>query len=128
MKLASKASVLLYNFRDKKRTDKVKFVFVLMGIRIKTVEKAEYLQPLGVLVGEEGAEPTVERFEGEGFTDEMLVLNHFTDSQMNYMLAYLKKEKIRIPLKAALTPTNQYWNSLELYEEIKKEHEQMSRL
>ena len=81
-----------------------------------------------MLVGEEGAEPTEERFEGEGFTDEMLVLNHFTDSQMNYMLAYLKKEKIRIPLKAALTPTNQYWNSLELYEEIKKEHEQMSRL
>ena len=58
--------------------------------------------------------------------DEMLVLNHFTESQMNYMLAYLRKEKIQIPLKAVLTPTNRHWNSLELYAEIKKEHEQMA--
>ena len=45
---------------------------------------------------------------------------------MNYMLAYLRKEKIQIPLKAVLTPTNRHWNSLELYAEIKKEHEQMA--
>ena len=124
--VASKASVLLYNFQDKKRTGKVKFIFVLMGIRIKTVEKADYLKSLGELAGEEDTEPVNSLFDGEGFDDEMLVLNHFTDSQMNYMLAYLRKEKLQIPLKAVLTPTNRSWNSLELYAEIKKEHEQMT--
>ena len=124
--MASRASVLLYNFQEKKRVDKVKFVFVLMGIRIKTVEKADYLKPLGELAGEEDIEPVDSCFEGEGFEDEMLVLNHFTESQTNYMLAYLRKEKIQIPLKAVLTPTNRHWNSLELYAEIKKEHEQMA--
>ena len=63
--MASRASVLLYNFQEKKRVDKVKFVFVLMGIRIKTVEKADYLKPLGELAGEEDIEPVDSCFEGE---------------------------------------------------------------
>ena len=54
----------------------------------------------------------------------MLVLNHLTDPQMNRMLAYLKKEGLQIPLKAALTPTNVHWNTLELHDELVREHEE----
>lgn len=126
--MAVRGSVLLYNFTDKERTDKVKFIFVLMGIKIKTVEKTDYLQKIGALAGIEGIERTEEIYEGEGFEDEMLVINHLTDSQMNKMLAYLKKEGLNIPLKAALTPTNINWNTLELHEELVREHEEMQKM
>lgn len=126
--MAARASVLLYNITDKKRTDKIKFIFVLMGIRIKTVDKADYLKPIGSLAGMEGIPGDTGIYEGEGFDDEMLVINHFTDGQMNQMLAYLKKEGIRIDLKAALTPTNQFWNSIELHEELLREHEEMQKM
>lgn len=126
--MAVRGSVLLYNFTDKERTDKVKFIFVLMGIKIKTVEKTDYLQKIGALAGVEGIERTEEIYEGEGFEDEMLVINHLTDSQMNKMLAYLKKEGLNIPLKAALTPTNINWNTLELHEELVREHEEMQKM
>ena len=52
--MAVRGSVLLYNFKDKERTDKVKFIFVLMGIKIKTVEKEDYLKKIGALAGVEG--------------------------------------------------------------------------
>ena len=43
------------------------------------------------------------------------------------LIAGLKKNGAgRVDLKAVLTPTNAGWNSLELYEEIKREHEKMS--
>lgn len=126
--MAVRGSVLLYNFADKERTDKVKFIFVLMGIKIKAVEKTDYLQKIGALAGVEGIARTEEVYEGEGFEEEMLVLNHLTDSQMNRMLAYLKKEGIKIPLKAVLTPTNVNWNTLELYKELVREHEEMEKM
>ena len=126
--MADRGSVLLYNFKDKERTDKVKFIFVLMGIKIKTVEKEDYLQKIGALAGVEGIERTEEIYEGEGFDEEMLVLNHLTDPQMNRMLAYLKKEGLQIPLKAALTPTNVHWNTLELHDELVREHEEMQKM
>lgn len=126
--MAVRGSVLLYNFKDKERTDKVKFIFVLMGIKIKTVEKTDYLQKIGALAGVEGIGRTEEIYEGEGFDEEMLVINHLTDSQMNRMLAYLKKEGIKIPLKAALTPTNANWNTLELHKELVREHEEMQKM
>lgn len=126
--MAVRGSVLLYNFKDKERTDKVKFIFVLMGIKIKTVDKKDYLQKIGALAGVEGIERTEEIYEGEGFDDEMLVINHLTDAQMNRMLAYFKKEGLQIPLKAALTPTNCQWNTLELHAEIVREHEEMQKM
>lgn len=124
--MAARGSVLLYNFQDKAKTEKVKLIFVLMGVRIKTVSKEEYLQPVGALAGALERNETV--YEEEGFQDEMLVICHLTDAQMNQMLAYFRKEGIRIPLKAALTPTNQHWTSLELHEEIVREHEEVQKM
>lgn len=121
--MAVRGSVLLYNFTDKERTDKVKFIFVLMGIKIKSVLKEDYLQPVGALAGAGQAERTQDVYEGEGFGEEMLVICNLTDAQMDQMLAYFRKEKIQIPLKAALTPTNMNWNSLELHDELVREHE-----
>nr|WP_275061339.1 DUF3783 domain-containing protein [Diplocloster modestus] len=49
-------------------------------------------------------------------------------SRIDDLLTLLHKNKIgKIHLKAILTETNQQWNSLELYGELKKEHEVMSK-
>lgn len=123
-----KAGALLYNLNHTERGNKVKFLFVKMGVRIKNVSKEEYLQKIGALVGMEGMERSEPSYEGEGFSEEMIVLYNFSDRQINDMLRLFRdKDMPKIGLKAAVTETNSKWNSLELYEEIKKEHEQMSK-
>ena len=57
----------------------------------------------------------------------MLVMDPAGETMLDKALFLMRKEKVQIGLKAVLTETNQEWNSLELYEEIKKEHEYMQK-
>lgn len=119
------SSVLLYNLAGTQRGRKLKFILVQLGARIKNVEKEEYLKPIGELLK---AVPVSESpvYEGEGFSEEMLVMDGFTGRQIDELSMRMRKCKLeRIDLKAVVTETNQNWNSIELYKEIKKEHEQM---
>jgi hypothetical protein len=43
-------------------------------------------------------------------------------------LGSLRKAGVAINLKAVLTENNQYWNTLQLYEELKKENEALNTL
>lgn len=119
------SSVLLYNMAGTKRGRELKFILVQLGAKIKNVEKEEYLKPIGELLKITPATETV-NYEGEGFSEEMLVMDGFTGKQIDELSMRMRKNKMeRIDLKAVVTETNQSWNSIELYEEIKKEHEQM---
>lgn len=158
--MAVKPTVLLYNFTDKRRRNKVNTFCAMHGIRVRAVEKESYEKPVLALIDKEaealfegasamkenepetgaelgtsmkdepetgakdepkmGAEPGI-----KDFSEEMLLMCN-VGSQMNPFLSYLRKEKILVPLKAVLTPTNQFWSSVDLYAEIKKEHEQMT--
>ena len=139
--MAVRPIVLLYNFTDKKRRTKVSTFCAMNGIRVKAVEKEEYRQPLIALADreaetlfpEELASPGVDE-DGQceeqnpgrtDFAEEMLVMCQL-DGKMDGLLAWLRREKVIVPLKAALTQSNQFWTSLELYREIKKEHEMMT--
>ena len=125
--MASNPVVLLYNFTGTPKGRKIKFVLIRMGIRIKNIEVKDYLQPIGALAGIPGTEADKPDYNGEGFTDEMLVMNNFTEKLLDEMLLRFGRESIpRIELKAVITPSNRTWNSLELYSEIKKEHDQMT--
>lgn len=120
------ACALLYNLEGTPRGRKVKFILIRLGIRIKNVSKEDYLQTIGFLTGSSQDTRSDAVYEGVGFSEEMLVMKGFTQRQLDDFLMYFRKEKIpKIHLKAVVTPTNQSWNSLQLYEEIKKEHEQM---
>lgn len=135
--MAVRPTVLLYNFTDKKRRTKVNTFCAMNGIRVKTVEKEQYGEPLIALVDSEAKDlfpqemvspcPDEEgqRGESEKFSGEMLVMCQ-VGGKMNGLLSWLRKEKVSVPLKAALTQTNQFWTSSQLYREIKKEHEQMT--
>lgn len=123
--MALKPTVLLYNFTDQKRRNKINTFCAMHGIRVKLVDKTSYGRPILSLLENVAEEISVD--EISDFSDEMLVMCGL-GSQMNAFLAYLRKEKVIVPLKAMLTPTNQLWNSAQLYAEIRQEHEQMARL
>lgn len=62
------------------------------------------------------------------FSDEMILMAGFTLPQIDALIKALRKRGVgRIDYKAVLTDTNKDWNSFQLYEEIKKEHEAMSK-
>ena len=56
----------------------------------------------------------------------MMIMCGFTQSMIHELLIRIRRQRMApVDLKAVLTPTNQNWNSLEIYEEIKKEHRMM---
>lgn len=120
-----KSSVLFYNLKDTKKGKQMAMIFAFLGFKVKYVTKADYLKSIGVLAGME-EEKQVEEYSGEGFEEEMLVLNAASEDQLDKALFLLRKEKLAVGLKAMVTPTNKEWDSLKLYEEIKQEHESMS--
>ena len=58
-----------------KHAAKLRVLAVRMGIRVRAVEKWEYIQPVGSFTGDcEGFESF---YDGEGFSDQMLIMAHF---------------------------------------------------
>lgn len=98
-----------------------------MGIRVHRVLPADYLQPLGVLLGLPGFERTPLRYNGPLLPDEMMLMSDFDDTLLSRFLnAYRHASIPAIPLKAGVTPHNIFWNSLQLHQELEKEHQMMS--
>ena len=135
--MANGEVALLYNM-DGDKARKLKMIFVQNGIKIKTVTKDDYLTELGVLTGvltEEEAKQTPEDIEWPEnqecldvyeFFEEMLVMKGIFGKRLDILLGAMRRMKVTVPLKAVVTEHNMYWNSIQLYHEIKKEHEVMT--
>lgn len=117
-----KQVVLLYNFK-KSRLQSVRRALAPLRVTVKTVSKRAFSQPVGYLAGIDGILPSGEKYTGEGFTDEMLVMCGFGSEMIDLLIALLNQSPVgKINLKAVITPSNVYWSSIALYEEIKAEH------
>ena len=111
--------ILAYNF-PAKHLAKLRMAAMKLGVKVRPVEKREYLQSLGSFAGSLGTFESV--YDGENFPELMLVLCGFSQPMVNAFLSLLKASRLpAVPLKAVLTETNQGWNSLELHEELQKE-------
>ena len=64
---------------------------------------------------------------GEAPAEPLLALADFTEPQLDALLAALRQKSISIPLKAVLTQTNRRWTVGQLLEELRREHEAMTR-
>ena len=118
-------TVLLYNI-DPEKGRKLRFLMVRMGMRIRVVAKEDYGKAIGTLAGMKDVTLETPDYPVEYFQDEMMVMRGFTEGRLDMFLQAMRKEGIgRIDYKAILTPNNCRWNSWQLYEELKKEHEQM---
>ena len=70
-------------------------------------------------------EPEV--YDGDGFPEEMLVIQAETEDMLDKAIFLMQKDRVQVGLKAVVTASNQKWTSLALHDEIKKEHEIMKR-
>ena len=97
------------------------------GIRLRPVRQDEYALPIGALAGI----PVAGSGKGEAapaFDDEMLVMCHMLSDRLDAFLQGMRDLGIpRIALKAVLTPSNVAWNSVQLRDELAREHAAMSR-
>ena len=66
-------------------------------------------------------------YDGEGFSDQMLVMAHFPQSVFSRFLQELRAARLVFPLKCVLTESNRGWNSLELHEQLCEERDAIAR-
>jgi len=123
-----KESVLYYVPAPAPHSARLKSVLVQMGVRIRNVRPEQVTQKVGYLAGMPGFEEEEAAAPLPEITEEMLVMNHFSSRRVDELLSRLHRAGVpKIALKAVLTETNCGWTFDHLYQEIRKEHEQMSR-
>lgn len=117
--------VYFYNLNSSKGRQ-IRMLCLKLGLKIRAVDSSQYLESIGGLAGVAGFDLTGEKYTGEGFSDEMLLLKGFTNSGLDNFLKGFRTMKIEpVALKAVLTEANCGWNSLELYDELVKERQSM---
>lgn len=130
-------TVLLYNIAGTPLASHLKPILLKMKIRVRTVSPDQYLEPVGILAGLKNPDLThtspmpasdQPAADAAQFTEPMLVLSGFTEHRLDQFLLELRKKKLPpIALKAILTDQNQYWDSLTLWQELKKEHQAIQK-
>ena len=115
------ASILLYHITGIKEAQ-IRLLCGGQKISLRTVQDSELHIPLGSLAGR----PVPLTQKGEGtFTEEMLVLVDFTDSELDRFLGTYRESGIApVSLKAVLTAHNQGWDSVALYRELVRERDE----
>jgi hypothetical protein len=104
----------------------LKPVLLKLGIRVRIVEPEQYLQSIGFLAGNKAFAESPEAYDGAGFDEPMMVMAGFSERKLDLFLTEMRRKKVPpIALKAIVTTQNQAWNSLQLYRELKEEHEKM---
>lgn len=119
---------MFYNFSED-RLRKAKFALMPLKITVKNIEKEDFGQPVGFLAGISGIAPQNEKYSGDGFDEEMIVMHNFTSKSMDLLIKALIKHGVgRIPLKAVVTSVNKDWDSVSLYNAIKADHDEMNNI
>lgn len=118
--------ILAYNFSPE-RLAALKLLCMMLRVQLKPVERMQLLQPVGSLAGVPGVAPVQEEYTGAEATQELLLMCGFQRSDLDRLLAGIRKSKLQsVKLKAMLTPTNAQWSGLELLRELEQEHEYMT--
>ena len=117
--------VFFYNLNSVKGRQ-IRMICLKLGLQIRNIDKEQYMEPIGGLAGVPGFALTGEAYTGEGFDDEMLLMKGFTNHLLDSFLREFRMLRLEpVALKAVLTESNCAWNSLELHDELVKEHQQM---
>ena len=121
-------AVLLYNFNDPDRLRIIRRYLNRQKVNVRIVTPPEFLHPLCYLFELPGFQPSTQFNLGKNFSEEMMVLNNFSSEQMDAFLAFFREEAIpSVSLKAMLTPVTQHWSSIQLHDELTKEHTMMHK-
>ncbi|MGE4352862.1 MAG: DUF3783 domain-containing protein [Oscillospiraceae bacterium] len=123
-----KKKVLLFNIASTEDRQKIIKALLPLHIDVASVAKEDYLQSLGFLAGSRGLPKTDAVYDGDELDGQMLLLCGIYGTAMDRALTALKKQGVkRDCIKAVVTATNSAWNVLQLYKELKKEHDYMNK-
>ena len=119
-----KPTVYLYNLQSEKGRQ-IELLCLGQGIACRHVAANEYGVRIGYIAEIEGFDATVKSEVTQPFVDEMMILKAFDQNLLETFLSQYKNAGIEvIPLKAALTPTNVHWSSIELHAELVQERDE----
>jgi len=129
-----KGGTLLCYVPDGAEAPKVAGICALLKVKYKELGSSELDRHIGyLLTGEEISEesrrvldPAPEAVQLRAHAQPFFLFCGFSAATFDAFLAQLRKQKLRAPLKAALTETNASWTLRELYDAIRAEHETMT--
>lgn len=113
--------LLLYNLSQNLI---LKQTLSMMNIQCFHIESKDYNKTIKYLLG---LDSNSYEDSGDDFLDEMIIMYEFSDEQLETLLSILKINNIKIPLKAIVTDTNINWNSIQIRNELIKEHSYMQK-
>lgn len=126
--MSTQPAALLYNFNDPERLRQIRRYLNRQKAKTRIVTAPEFLHPLGYLFELPGFQPSAQFNLGTNFSDEMIVLKDFSSEQMDGFLAFFHENQIpSVALKAMLTPVTRHWTSVQLHDELSKEHKIMHK-
>lgn len=119
--------ILLYQLENTVSWPSLQAALSIHRLSYRHVVPAEYHIPLGQLAHEPvGSFPA--SAASQPIAEPMLIFCGLAPETLNQFLDLMRRLNISgIALKAVLTPTNQNWNSLQIYEELKKERAAFER-
>lgn len=95
-----------------------------MGIKAVTIAEKDLGQKLGALALSGHSSETTESYSGPAPQDELMIFCGFSRSCLDRFLSRCRQEGIEpVSLKAVLTEHNREWKVIDLFSELKKEHE-----
>lgn len=117
-----KETVLLYNIEKSEAGKAMISILKKMNIDVIIVKTKDLLNPIGYILGLDDYERSKEPIKVVP-QDEMMVLAHFDEKQIDILLEIFKKANIPfIPLKAMVTETNVSWPFIQLLNNVKEEY------
>lgn len=129
-----KGGTLLCYVPDDKAAPGIGAICALLKIKYREVGSKALDERIGALVSGKPQSAEAHR-AAEAVPDEVRSREHaepfvlfcgFSGATLDAFLAKTRKQKLRLPLKAALTETNAGWTLRELYDAIRAEHETMT--
>lgn len=114
--------ILTYNLAGHPAHDQVLSIAALKGIEIHPVSPADFQRPLSDLLRPD-YRPDRKADVVPAFTDTMLLFSTVSMEELSDYLDALKAVNAPpVELKAMATATNMYWTSVQLHDELLKEH------
>ena len=122
-----KTTILLYNF-SLERISLAGKALLPLKCTVKAVSEKDQIQTIGFMLGEKGFEKKKPAVSQRIFKDELMVISGIDSEKLSLLLwAFKSAGPGKIDYKAMVTDTNINWTGIQLFEEIKREHEFMKK-
>lgn len=121
-------SVLLMNISSEERREVLSSLIKAEHLEVRYVEKEEYGQTIGALAGITELYDKNAVYKGKELRGEMMVFCGISDQTLDNILAAMRQAGIRINCKSVMTPYNIAWKLPDLYNELEREHEEMTKM